>query len=133
MKSKHRIVASALALALAGPVVAETTQLQLPPIDDFEIAAVRRILEKHFTTRELDGFTAYLKDMEAGRARPLPPELKNALRGSIPDLRLEYGLQLAILFAQIQQAHPGLIDGDLNDLIDKLQDSLGDSEPAAKH
>jgi len=128
MTSKSLAAALLLALSVAVPALGNADAVQLPPIDDKEIAAVRRILQKHFTPRELDGFTAYLKDLGAGRERPLPPELKNALRGSISDLRLEYGLQLAILFAQIQQQHPGLIDGDINELLDKLQESLSDSD-----
>jgi hypothetical protein len=131
MQRIRRIAAaSALALALSAAAAEPPPQLLLPPIDDQEIAAVRRVLQKHFTPREMDVFTGYLRDIEAGKSRPLPPEIKHALRGSIADLRLEYGLQLAILFAQIQQAHPGLVDGDINELLDRVQESLGDPAPA---
>lgn len=132
MTSLSRLAAAAgLAFALSVSAAEGPAPLTLPPIDDQEIAAVRRILQKHFTPREMDGFVRYLKDIEAGKSRALPPELKSALRGSIADLRLEYGLQLAILFAQIQQSHPGLVDGDLNELLDKVQESLAEPESAA--
>ena len=118
-----------LALAFAAsavPAAADESPSPIPGIGSAEIDAARKIFQNNLSNQDVEALVRYLRSTMAGQAAQLAPEVKSRLRKAFADLRLEYGLQLAILFEQLKRRAPGLVDGDFDQLLERLDQALSD-------